>query len=311
MKKFTHTRHSPFLLWRAPLTFAFVVAFAVTACSGDRSSGPYQTAAITILSDTVTIARGSAGGIVFNVQRFNAHTPDINFAFDPTPQGITASFLPPKVTTSTTATNGAIAVAANVSAGYYSLTARAWGDWLDNRTTVFPITVRVVEPGLVVTPSNLSPSSEQGVAVSMPVIVERTGMYNGDVMLSTFDLPEGYAATLSPQFLSRGATTSVLSVTPSLATAPGVHRIGVRASGSGVSNANAYFNHHVLPTSTPSIHVRADSLTVTLAQSSTVTVKIAIERHGGAQGPVTLSFGELPLFVTSSFSPAVVEGDSA
>ncbi|MEP7345153.1 MAG: hypothetical protein ABI877_07795, partial [Gemmatimonadaceae bacterium] len=122
---------------------------------------------------------------------------DVALTLDGAPAGVTGSFNPQSVTgTSSILT---LTVSGSVVTGTYPMNVRGTATGLVDRTAAFALTVAPVTGSYTL---SISPAGSVGVSqgggVAVPVAINRTGGFTGNVTLSVTGAPNGMTATLAP-----------------------------------------------------------------------------------------------------------------
>ncbi len=146
------------------------------------------------------------------------------------------------------------------------------------------------------------------------ITVTRGGSFTGTVTLSVEGAPAGVTATASPASLPAGTTGSALTITSTAAAAPGTYPLTVRATGTGVTPATATWSLTIQdppPTPQPDFSLAVSTDTLRIEEGSTGSVTITVTRINDFADELSFVSSEIPLDVSSEFSPLRTTGNSS
>lgn len=282
----------------------------VTACSGEGGT-PTQPGTLTLLSATpaATAARGTGATFPLSIARGNGFAGDVTLSAESVPAGVTATFAPPTLTGSATASTLTLDVGGSALPGTYAITVRARGTGVAEQ--IVQVSLSVPTPAITLVAGSAQVSMVQGTAATVPINVTRTNGFAGTIDLAITGLPGGLAASFAPAAVLAGTTTSTLTLTALNNATIGTVNLIVTANGSGVTQQTASFNLTVSPGEQPSYSLTASpaALSVTAGQSAQVALGIA--RGGGFAGGVGFSVSGAPNGMTATFNPATATANSA
>jgi len=161
-------------------------------------------------------------------------------------------------------------------------------------------TITVSDFSVTATPS--SNTTTPGAPAGYTVNVTALSGFTGTVALTVSGLPAGATGTFTPQTVT-GSGASALAVSTGVTTPAGTYSLTIRGT-SGPLSHTANVTLVVTPVGDFTIAVTPASRTVQNGANATYTITIA--PVGGFTGPVSLSVGSLPKFVTATFAPSTI-----
>ncbi len=270
------TATNQFTLTVAPYTNA---SFVVSATPGMQStlagSGASYDIGITATNGTFT------SNVVLNVSGL--------------PAGTTAGFTPPSVTGSGNSTLN-ISTATNTPGGTYTLTITGTGGGLTRSTTVI---LSVAGFQLSATPSAQNVSTNG--AASFNVAVTDTNGFSDEVDLNVTGLPAGATAGFSPPSLSSSGA-SILIVTPSPSTPPGIYPLSITAASGSLGQTTA------VSLNVFNFSVSAIPGAQTVTTSAGINYTVDVTGTPGISNVVVLGVSGLPAGTTASYLPSSLIG---
>ncbi len=153
-------------------------------------------------------------------------------------------------------------------------------------------------PTFKVTPSASSVSVIRGSNNSLTMSVTVSGGFNAAVAFSVSGLPSGVSGAFTPATLSApGSGSSVLKLSATSSTAPGVYSATVTATGGGVTQKQT------LTVNVPGFSLTPSATSVTVSSTAKGTVRLTTATLAGFSSSVAFSVSGLPTGITASFSP--------
>jgi hypothetical protein len=278
------------------------VAVKITGTSGKVTStttvnltvnAPVPSFSLAASPNTVTIANGGASGeSTITITPLNGFSGSITLSASGLPKGVTATFSPNPV-----ASTSALTLTAGTSAATGTVTVTITGTSGSlTETSAIQLTVtRSPTYTLGSNPSSLS--IIQGTHGTSAISISRLNGFTGSVTFSASSLPGGVTAAFSP---NPATSSSTLTLTASALAATGTVTVTVTGT-SGSLTETTTIQLTVSPAPTFTLSANPSSLTIT--QASQGTGGISVTPLHGFSGNVTLSAAGLPKGVTASFSP--------
>jgi hypothetical protein len=242
----------PRLVHRLSIT---VAAFTVVACGGGGGDGgggggttppptqppPAETPAFSLSlgAPTAAVVAGASTTVTITVTRTGGFTGAVDLTVSGAPTGVTATLQPTQL--GGTVTSGVLTIATIAAAplGSATLTVRATGPGVAERTATLTLTVTAPPPAagafsLSATPVGIT--LQQGQANTVTITVTRTGGFTGALALTATGLPNGVTAAFAPASVT--GTTSTLTLTASTGATLGLATFAVRGTATGASEQN-------------------------------------------------------------------------
>ena len=245
---------------------------------------------------SVSVAVSKSNTATLTLTRLGGFTSPVALSASGQPAGVTVTFSPTSLTTSSTVT---IAASSSAAAGTYTLTLTGTGGGL---TRTARITLTVIAPtftlsgptGATVAAGSTAPATFSSVAGNG---------FNSAVALAVSGLPSGVTAKFVPaSILAPGNGSSTLTFTAAGTAAGSATLVTVTATGGTVTKAQQ-LTLTVLPASfNLTLNLTANSLTPNSSIKNTITTAAV----NGFKSAITLSASGMPSGVTASFSPASI-----
>jgi uncharacterized membrane protein len=278
-----------------------LLALAVLAACGGGDNGttpppPPQGFTVTLSSTTLSVEQGSSGQVTATIGRTGSFTGTVNLTVEGLPTGVTASFNPAAITSTTTQTTFAVAVAATVAPGNYPFTVRGAATGITDQTATFTLTV-TAKPAIAMTLSSTAANAQQGTNATFTATIARTN-FTGPVTVAVTG-----ANAITPAVTNTGDVyTITLAVNPA---APlGAQTLTVTASGTGVTAVTGTFTITVTAAPPASITATATPAAITMqAGSAPQAVTINYTRVNFTGTIVTAVQSGLVTGLTATVSP--------
>lgn len=152
---------------------------------------------------------------------------------------------------------------------------------------------------------------QQGASFAITVLVTRAGNFSGAVTLAVEGLPAGVTATQSNESTSGTITTITVTFAATMAAAPGLTNLTLRARGSGVNDATGSFSLTVTAAPAPTYELTVTGSPLSVPQGGNRQVTVNIARTAGFAGTVQLTVEGAPAGLTTSFNPAATTGTTS
>ncbi|MHB1328275.1 MAG: COG1470 family protein [Gemmatimonadales bacterium] len=152
---------------------------------------------------------------------------------------------------------------------------------------------------------------QQGASFAVTVLVVRSGGFTGAVTLAVEGLPVGVTATQSNESTTGATTTITVTFAASMAAAPGLTNLTLRARGSGVNDAIGSFSLTVTAAPVPSYELTVTGSPLSIPQGGNGQVTVNLPRTAGFAGTVVLTVEGAPAGLTTSFNPATTTGTTS
>ncbi len=282
-------------------TSLVLFASALAACGGgsDTPTNPIPKGfAVSLSANSLSVQQGASGSITATIARTGDFTGTVNLSVEGLPTGITASFSPSAITSSTTSTTLSVAAASSVAPGPYTFTIRGQATGLTDQTATVSVTVTAA-PSIALSLSPTSASVAQGASATTTATLTRTN-FAGAV---TVAVSSTGGATLTPTITTTG-DVSTIALAVAAATAPGTYTVTVSASGTGVTTATATFTLTVTAAAAASIAISASPATLSIqAGGAAVSSVVTITRTNFTGAVVVAAQSGVPTGVTLVNSP--------
>ena len=152
--------------------------------------------------------------------------------------------------------------------------------------------------------NSLSPGAE----VRIPVTINRSSGFTGEITLEVFGAPDGVSGTFEPNPASGNEST--LTVTTQNSVAPGMYSLSVRGK-NGVTSATAKVDVNVVGTTTgPTFSLALSPASLSTEAGKTVTSTVTVNKTSSFSGNVSLSVSGAPSGVNVSFDPTATTSTS-
>jgi hypothetical protein len=164
------------------------------------------------------------------------------------------------------------------------------------------------EGSIAVSASPTSLALPQGGSGTVTVTLTRGGGFAEPVTVTVEGLPAGVTVSVTPSPLTSNTTSATVTVNVASTVPAGEYTATVRASATGVGTATAQYT--LVVTAAPNYALSANPAAVTIAQGTSGTSTIAIQRTSFT-GAVALTLENPPAGITHSFDPASATGDQS
>ena len=221
---------------------ALVIVATLGACGGSSSSDAVVdpgSISMSLASSSGTIAPASTSTIAVSVGRTGSFSGPVDLSIEGLPAGVTAAFSPAQIAAGATTSTATLTATSAAVAGPSTLTVRAKGTGVTDRTASYGLTVQAPPATgaftLALSPATLSVAA--GASGTSAIAIARTGAFAGAVNLVVSGAPAGVTATLSSPSVTGASATLTVAVAAGTAASTGT--ITVTGSGTGASNATA------------------------------------------------------------------------
>lgn len=248
---------------------------------------------LTMSPTSLSLTQGISAASTITLTPANGFSGSASLAITGLPGGVTASFSPAALTSTTKMT---LSAAASATVGTATATLTATSGSISQKLSI-PVTITVAA-GFKLSASATSLTANVGGKVTTTVSVSPEGSFDGTVALSTTGLPAGVTASFSPSS-TNSTSTLTLTATNSAVTKASQFTI---AGTSGNLSANLSVTLAVIPQPDFSSLLAPASLSV--VQGGKAATAIEITPLNGFSGTVTFSASGLPTGVTASFGTA-------
>lgn len=215
------------------LLTAVVASSLVGACGGDGDGGtgppptPTPTIDITLSPTTLSVSQGATGTVNVVLVRGGGFSGAVAITIAGAPAGVTATAAPASIPAGITSSTITVGAAASTTPGGYTLTVRATGPGVAEKTAQIGLTVTAAQGfTMAVAPTTLS--VQQGTSGTATVTLTRAGGFAGGVGLTATGLPAGVTAVFDPQSVT--ATSSTLTLTAATTAAVGPSTVTIRGA---------------------------------------------------------------------------------
>lgn len=250
-------------------------------------------------SSLALVSGGSATSTITLVGA-NGFSGSATLAVSGLPAGITASFSPSTISTTSLVT---FTAGATTAPGSYSGKVTATSNGVSASTSIALTVSSPTSPSFSLSTSPTSVALQPGSTISSTISVLSQGGFNGNVNLAISGLPSGITASLSQASTS---SSSVVTFTASNAVVSGNYTVQVSAS-SGTLSASSIIQ---LTVSVPSFSLVSSPNSLSVTVGSSVPASVSIVGAAGFSAPVTLGVSGMPAGVTATFSPATTASNS-
>jgi uncharacterized membrane protein len=244
------------------------------------------------ISDYTNMALGQGASAISYVSLNPQYgfTGSVNLTVTGLPSGVTASFSPNPISTSTGSSTLTLTASSTAALGQYNVTITGTSGSTTASTTV---NVIVNAPTFGLSTSSLSVG--QGASGTSYVYVNPQYGFSGSVHLAVTGLPSGVTAS----FATNPATSSsMITLTASSTAALGQYNATITGTSGSLTSSTTLTLSIYAPTFTLS-----DYSSVSIGQGNSATSYVYLNPQYGFTGNVTLAVTGLPAGVTASFSP--------
>jgi hypothetical protein len=199
----------------------------------------------------ISVQAGQATAVLVNVARLQAFTGPVTLAVSGAPIGLLTRF--DEVVLTSNATLLVLdAVAGLVTPGTFTLTIRANGEGVGERTATLTVTVTPPPPpppvpGFTIAASPSTRTVVRGQQTTYEIEINRTGVYNADILFTVAGVPTGVTATFARVSSGPAFSANLLTVVTTAAAVPGTYQLVVQANGSNVPERTAVITLVVSP----------------------------------------------------------------
>jgi hypothetical protein len=247
-----------------------------------------------------TVNPGNSTTYTVTVTPLNSFSGTVNLTVSGCPSNTTCTLNPASVTLPPTQTSTlTVQTTSSTPVGTFTLTITGTRGTLTHTTTVNLI---VAVPDFSLSASPSSQAILPGSNTSYSVTVNPLNGYTNTVSLTLSGCPTGATCSISPSSVGPPYNASTLSVTTTIAIAPGNYTITITGT-DGTLTRNTSVN---LAITDFSISTSPSSRTVKRASQTFYTTTVTAVN--GFNGSVTLGVGGLPSGTTGMFSPNPVAG---
>jgi uncharacterized membrane protein len=208
------------------------------------------------------------------------------------PTGASASFSPNPTTGTSTMS---VSTSAGTPIGTYPVTITGTSGTVAHNTTV---TLVVSQPDFSLSATPASRTVAPGASTTYTVSVTPAAGFTDPVSLSSSGLPEGAAASFSP---NPTGGTSTMTVTTSSSTPAGSYPVTITGTSGTLSHTTAV--QLVVQAPAPDFTLTATPASSSIARGGSTTYTLAVNPANGFGGSVSLSVTGLPNRATATFSP--------
>lgn len=254
---------------------------------------------------TLSIAQGASAPVTATVTRTGGFAGAITGTVEGVPGGVTLT--PLAIPTGSTSAQVTVSVADTVTAGTYTITVRANGNGVTEKTATVALTVTAAsQPTLSVTLNPAALNIAVGSRDSTQATATRGGGFADSVSLAVSGAPVGM--TVTAPVIGASGTTSMVIVAVSDSVAPGDYPLTITASGTGVESAISTLAVTVTSAKDYALSLTPDTLRLPLRGSGTSV--IGITRSGGFSDSLTFALDTTPptgITVTLPTTPIVAD----
>ena len=272
---------------------------AVTGTSGSLTSTIYvpvsvQGFSLSAKPASLTVAQNSSGTTAISVANVlgGPYYGSVSLAASGLPPGVTASFSPNPLTSTSVLT---LAAGKSAAAGTYNVTVTGTAGQ-QTATTVVALTICAPYFTLSTWAPNALSTYPGGPSTSATIAVTYVG-FQSPVTLAASNLPTGVTASISPNVTTG---TSVITFTASSSAPTGPAKDVVITGTSGSLTATTTIGLTINPAFTLGV----GWVNGGMPQGGSATNLITVQDSPGFSGAVTLSASRLPPEITASFNPA-------
>lgn len=252
-------------------------------------------------ASTISIPQGQNGTVALTLDRQGGFAGVVTLVAEGLPANVAATFNPANFGAGVTSSTLTFSVGSAAVAGVTSVTVRATGSGVTDKTVVVQLTITSSATSdftLTATPAALS--VVPGASGQTTINLARTGGFAGNVTFTTSTLPAGVTATFTPNPAT--ANSSILAFTTTAATVAGTYTITVTGSATGQTARTV--NVVLTVSAAPSISIALSSTSASVAAGTSTATTVTLTRNAGLTGDVTVAVdGTLPVGVTVAFAP--------
>jgi subtilase family serine protease len=248
---------------------------------------------------SMTAKQGTAAMYTFSVSPISGFAGSVNLGVSGLPTGATGSFSPNPITGGSGSSVLTVTTTGSSPLGKYTLTITGTSGLLIHSATVM-LTVSAPNFSMSITPG--SRTVIPGNSTNYTVSVSPVGSFSAAVNLGISGLPAGATASMSPNPITGGTGSALVTVATTSSILPGKYTFTITGtSGSLVHSVKA-----TLTVPPPDFSLAASPSSRTITHGSSTTYQAKITPKNGFTGPVALSVTGLPLNATASFNPGSI-----
>lgn len=298
---------------RTMRTISYALLAIASASCGASTDGVVDPGSITISLPTAsgTLVAGATATFGVSVGRTGSFAGAIDVTVEGLPTGVTASVVPTQVAAGVTSATVNLTGAATAVAGASTLTVRAKGTGVSDKTATFSLTVQAAPAGggftMSLSPATLSVAA--GANSTSTLTIARSGSFTGAVNLAVSGAPAGVTATLSSASVT--GTTATLTIAVAAGTAATTANITITGSATGAANQTATLGVTTTVVSAGSFALSLAPTSLSVAAGANGTSTVTIARTAPFTGTVNLAVTGAPAGVTATLSSAAVAGNTA
>jgi hypothetical protein len=232
------------MLVRSLATVGF--ALVASSCSDDKV-GSFT---LSLSDAALTLNQSVKDTVLISLTRTDYSKP-VNLTLSGVPVGVAASFAPGTVPSPGENSLLILTASGTAAVGTATVTVKANGEGVTERSTTFELTVGVTGTYAIST-GGVSATAAQGGGTSVTLLLNRTGGHADNVALSVTGAPAGVTASISPTSTNSAGATLIVTATGGAAVATTALTItGVAA---GLANQTAMVDLNIIaPPSTASL----------------------------------------------------------
>ena len=251
------------------------------------------------------VGQGSSGSYTVTLNPSGGFSSPVALSISGLGSGITGSFSPPSVSSSSPTSTLTISVGSSAATGSDSFTVSGTGGSL---TRTVSATVVVTDPPDFTL--SLSPSSQevgQGSSGSYTVTLNPSGGFSSSVALSVSGLGSGVTGSFSPTSVSPASPTSTLTISVGSSATIGSGSFTISGTGGSLTRT---VSATVVVTDPPDFALLLSPSSRQVGQGSSGSYTVRLNPSGGFSSSVTLSVSGLGSGVTGSFSSTSVSSSA-
>ena len=252
-------------------------------------------------ASTISIPQGQNGTVALTLDRQGGFAGVVTLVAEGLPANVAAAFNPANFGAGVTSSTLTFSVGSAAVAGVTSVTVRATGSGVTDKTVVVQLTITSsATSDFTLTADPAALSVVPGASGQTTINLARTGGFAGNVTFTTSTLPAGVTATFTPNPAT--ANSSILAFTTTAATVAGTYTITVTGSATGQTARTV--NVVLTVSAAPSISIALSSTSASVAAGTSAATTITLTRNAGLTGDVIVAVdGTLPVGVTVAFAP--------
>lgn len=288
-------RLTPLVLFATVLSTTLLAG----ACDEEDPLTPAGGVTISLAQAGATVFPGASASLPVTVSRSGDFTGAVTLTAENLPAGVTVSFEPATVTGTTSILT--VTGASGAATGTGTITVRGAGSGTNTATASLPVTIAANGVTFRAVPTAVS--TPQGVAVTVPLVVERIGTFTGDVAVETPGLPTGVSAAFSPTSVPGGTRLTSLTLTPASTVAVGSLPIVVTGTASGIGTQVQTVMLTVTSATVSGFTMSATPAALAVQAGLIVDGLVTVSRQGTFTGAIQLTASGAPNGMTVSLTP--------